>query len=101
MGNLTQNENQTLTSENNVNVKNLLTDLIFKTFENTTDEIIKDLREVEIHEGGFISLAFDGVRLQEIKISGDNGMKTIQRKDFKNKWGQKCELMGLLIKNNL
>ena len=102
MENLTQNtENQTLTSENNVNVKNLLTDLIFKTFENSTDEIIKDLREIEIHEGGFLTLRFDGIRLQEIEISGDNGMKTIQRKDFKNKWGQKCELMGLLIKNNL
>ena len=102
MKNLTQNtENQTLTSENNVNVKNLLNDLIFKTFESTTDEIIKDLREIEIHEGGFLTLRFDGIRLQEIKISGDNGIKTIQRKDFKNKWGQKCELMGLLIKNNL
>ena len=93
--------NQTITSENNVIVEILLKDLIFKTFENTTDEIIKDLREIEIHEGGFISLRFDGIGMQEIIISGDNGIKTIERKDFKIKWGQKCELMNSLINNNI
>ena len=37
------------------------------------------LFDICIWEGGFIGLTFDGIRLQEIQISGDNGLKIIQR----------------------
>ena len=63
------------------------------------------LLDICIWEGGFIGLKFNrfmGVqRLEEIQISGDNGIKIIERNDFRNKWGQRSKLMDLLISNNL
>jgi hypothetical protein len=102
-------ENQVLTSEKgseffSSKCTNLLNDIIDFTFDksdNSDDEFKSMLSELCIWEGGFIGLIFEGIRLQEIQISGDNGLKIIKREDFKNKWGQKSKLMDLLISNNL
>ena len=114
MTNLTQKiaqrtENKILTSEKgseffSSKCANLLNDILDFTFDksdNTDDEFKEMLFDICIWEGGFIGLTFDGIRLQEIQISGDNGLKIIQRQDFKNKSGQKSKLMDLLITNNL
>jgi hypothetical protein len=102
-------ENQILTSEKgseffSIRCQNLLNDILNFTFDksdNSDDEFKSMLFDICIWEGGFIGLTFKGIRLQEIQISGDNGLKIIQRQDFKNKWGQKSKLMNLLISNNL
>ena len=102
-------ENQVLTSEKgseffSSRCHNLLNDILDFTFDksdNSDNEFKSMLFDICIWEGGFIGLTFDGIRLQEIQISGDNGLKIIQRQDFKNKWGQKSKLMDLLISNNL
>ena len=84
--------------------ENLLNDIIDFTFDksdNSDDDFKSMLFDICIWEGGFIGLTFKGIRLQEIQISADNGLKIIQRQDFKNKWGEKSKLMDLLILNNL
>ena len=106
-------ENQVLTSEKgseffSSRCANLLNDILDFTFDksdNSDDEFKSMLLDICIWEGGFIGLKFNrfmGVqRLEEIQISGDNGLKIIKREDFKNKWGQRSKLMDLLISNNL